>query len=65
MMAYRRRRVFGPQAYDAARQSLRHGRPVDFAVHLTRAIVWSPRYTLGAIAKYGSQAWVAPPAGRR
>ncbi len=52
MMVYRRKQVFGPQAYDAARNALRQRKVVEFLTHLSRAIVWSPQYTTHALMRY-------------
>ena len=52
MMPHRRKKVFGPQAFDAARAGFRGGSARNFTLHLARAIWWSPRYTLASLAKF-------------
>ena len=54
MMPYRRKKYFGPQAYDAARASLRAGKIGDLLLNFFRALRWSPRYTMSAVFKYGT-----------
>ena len=49
---YRRKKFFGPQAYDAARASLRSGSIGKMIVHLFRAICWSPHYTITSMVKF-------------
>ena len=52
MMPYRRRQFFGPQAFDAARLALGRRELATFLAHITRAVIWSPVYTIGSIAKF-------------
>lgn len=54
-MPYRRRAVFGPQAFDAARSALRGHQPLEFLLHFSRALCMSPRYVAGATLRYLGQ----------
>lgn len=45
-------RTFGAQAYDAARRCLRERDASGFAVHLLRALLWSPGYTIRSLARF-------------